>query len=50
MNLARATRRILRSPTFWIALAMVLASAAATLTVGIQLFSSTAVPMVYDRR
>lgn len=50
MNLALTGRRLLRSPTLWIALAMVVASAAATLAVGIKLYHHTATPMVYDPR
>lgn len=50
MNFALACRRALRSPMLWIALAMVVASAAATLAVGIKLYHHTATPMVYDPR
>lgn len=50
VNLALTGRRLLRSPTLWIALAMVVACAAATLAVGIKLYHHTATPMVYDPR
>lgn len=50
MNFQGLGRRILRSPTLWIALAMLVASASATLAVGIHLFHHTSTPMIYDRR
>jgi hypothetical protein len=50
LNLGASGRRALRSPMAWIALLVALIGLAATVAVGVELYRSTAAPMVFDRR
>lgn len=46
----RALRSTLRSRSVWLVLCMVIASAAATLVVGMELYGYTSTPMLFNNR
>lgn len=50
MNLGASSRRALRSPMAWITLLVALVGLGATVAVGVDLYRSTAEPMVFNRR